>query len=98
MFITDFLSKRVFFITALIIYGADIDYSRRFREEGDDFFVDDDDLMLMRDNGSLVATFPSGEITRTAKTWTLNLFLLMKKWNRKFKGSLELLEDSSQML
>ena len=68
MFITDFLTKRAFFITALVIYGADIDYSRRFREEGDDFFVDDDDLMLMRDNGSLVATFPSGEITRTAKT------------------------------
>ena len=58
----------LFFMTALIIYGADIDYSRRFREEGDDFFVDDDDFMLMRDNGSLVATFPSGKITRTAKT------------------------------
>ena len=62
----------LFFITALIIYGADIDYSRRFYEEGDDFIVDDDDLMLMRDNGSLVATFPSGKITRTAKTRRLN--------------------------
>ena len=73
----------LFFITALIIYGADIDYSRRFHEEGDDFIVDDDDLMLMRDNGSLVATFPSGKITRTAKTRRLNKKKKTKTKNMK---------------
>ena len=48
--------------TALIIYAADTDYSRRFHAEGDDFIVDEDNFMLMRDNGSLVVTFPSGTI------------------------------------
>ena len=57
------LSLYVAFVTtALIIYAADTDYSRRFHAEGDDFIVDEDNFMLMRDSGSLVVTFPSGTI------------------------------------
>lgn len=54
-------------ITALIIYGADTDYSRRFEQEGDDFIVDKDDFVLMGDNGSLIVTFPSGKVNHRAK-------------------------------
>ena len=74
----------LFFITALIIYGADIDYSRRFHEKGDDFIVDDDDLMLMRDNGSLVATFPSGK-TNNPHSQNVNTELFFFFFNEKVK-------------
>ena len=60
-------------ITALIIYGADTDYSRRFQEEGDDFIVDNDDFTLMRDNGSLIVTFPSGKVNHRAKSTHIEL-------------------------
>ena len=46
--------------SALIIYGALEDYSRRFQQKGDDFFVDGDNFMLRRDNNSLIIAFPSG--------------------------------------
>lgn len=62
-----FHSAHVLIITALIIYGADTDYSRRFEQEGDDFIVDKDDFVLMGDNGSLIVTFPSGKVNHRAK-------------------------------
>ena len=44
---------------ALIIYSSGVDYSRRF-QHGHNFTLDSDDVMLMRDNDSLIIAFPSG--------------------------------------
>lgn len=51
-----------FLSSALIIYGGDTDYSRRFQKEGNDFLVDDDKFTLMRENDSLVVSFASGKL------------------------------------
>ncbi|XP_025078060.1 uncharacterized protein LOC112554482 isoform X2 [Pomacea canaliculata] len=46
--------------TTLVVYAKDVDYTRRFVQEGDNFTVDDKSFMLHRDNDTCVVSFPSG--------------------------------------
>ena len=54
-----FCYMHVYFFLALIIYGKDEDFSRRFRDNPN-FLVDTDDFLLQRNNDSFEAVFPSG--------------------------------------
>ncbi|PVD36016.1 hypothetical protein C0Q70_02986 [Pomacea canaliculata] len=46
--------------TTLIVYVNGTDYTTRFSQEGNNFTVDNDDVMLTRDNDTCVVSFPSG--------------------------------------
>ena len=56
---TMFGSVACVYVLALIIYGKDEDFSRRFRDKPN-FLVDTDDFLLQRNNDSFEAVFPSG--------------------------------------
>ena len=56
---TMFVSVACVYFFALIIYGKDEDFSRRFRDNPN-FLVDTDDFLLQRNNDSFEAVFPSG--------------------------------------
>lgn len=51
----------VLIFSALIVYVNGTDYTTRFSQEGNNFTVDNEDVMLTRDNDTCVVSFPSGK-------------------------------------
>lgn len=55
----------------MIMYADDVDYTRRFREEGTEFLEETEDFLLRRTNDSFVVIFASGV------SFICNIFLIM---------------------
>ncbi|XP_025078476.1 mucin-like protein [Pomacea canaliculata] len=46
--------------TTLILFANNIDYTRQLQQEGDNFVLDHEGVMIVQDNNTCVVTFPSG--------------------------------------